>query len=485
MLLFMRFKRAAIFLWVILLLGAGVRAYRVGEEGIWLDEGVSIARAGSPVSRIVSGRDPDPSPPLYYLLLHFWIKVFGDSELSIRIPSVIFGVLAVFAIYRAGGVFFDRRTGLTAALFLALAAFPVYFSREARMYPLLLLLSLVSYYFLGKMLRGGGPVAAAGYICATAGALYTHNLGISTVLAQNIFILCVLRKKDIPIRRWYTLQGLLLILYLPALATLLRQLTVIGKSFWSPPPSALDPVRTIVSYAGSLPAAAGLVALAAFAFFPRQPIEEGADRGASARGNVLLVSWLLTPILLPFLASLISTPIYISRITIAAAPALYLLAARGAVRIPGKGRRAVLTGLTGLLLVLPLREFYRPLRTEPWREVVRMVEAEAKPGDGVLVSPPWYQRFCFEYYRTRDDITVRGISDEVFYPGGVPRLIAAAEGYPRTWIVYFQERDLTPLLEENFSGRFQPEASRVKEYHNFQAGRRMGIRVYLLSGGRD
>ena len=140
----MRIKRAAIFLGVILLLGTGVRAYRVGEEGIWLDEGVSIARAEASLPRLVSSDYPDPSPPLYYLFLHFWIKVFGDSELSIRIPSVIFGVLAVFAIYRAGWVFFDRKTGRTAALFLALAAFPVYFSREARMYPLLLLLSLVS-----------------------------------------------------------------------------------------------------------------------------------------------------------------------------------------------------------------------------------------------------------------------------------------------------------------------------------------------------
>ncbi len=131
---------------------------------------------------------------------------------------------------------------------------------------------------------------------------------------------------------------------------------------------------------------------------------------------------------------------------------------------------------------MPLRGFYSSPLKEPWREVVRLVEAEAEPGDGVLVSPPWYRMFCFEYYRTRGDIAVRGIGEEVFFPGDLTRLITAAEGYNRTWIVYFQERDLTPILEENFPARFRPGASRIKEYLNFQAGRRMGIKVYLLSG---
>ena len=163
--------KTAIGLGLILLLGTGLRLYRVGTEGIWLDEGVSVARANSSLARLVSGDYPDPSPPFYYLLLHFWIGGFGDSELSIRIPSVIFGALSILLIYRAGRVFFDRETGLIAACFLALAAFPVYFSREARMYSLLLTLSLASYYYLGEMIRGGARTAWVGYFLATAGVL--------------------------------------------------------------------------------------------------------------------------------------------------------------------------------------------------------------------------------------------------------------------------------------------------------------------------
>ena len=478
-------KKLPVLLGLILLLGAGLRVYRVGSEGIWLDEGVSLSRAASSPAEIVSGRDPDPSPPLYYLLLHFWIRGFGDSELSIRIPSVIFGTVSIFLLYLVGREFFDRRTGLTAALFLALAAFPVYFSREARMYSLLLTLSLASFYCLGRLIRKGSKTAGIWYLLATAGVLYTHNLGISTILAQNIFLLIVFqqsgRAEKLPAGCWYSLQGMLLILYLPGLSVVLRQMSFVRGGYWSPPPAAVDLWRTARLYAGSSAGAAILIAGAAVALLPGDNRREPGDGRLFPHRRTFLASWLLTPILFPFLLSLVSTPIYIARITIAAAPALYLLAARGLERIPGRGKQAALAGLTGVILFLPVRDFYRPPRNEPWREVVQLVEEEAGPGDGVLVSPPWYRRFCFEHYRTRTDIVTRGIPEEVFTEPGVPRLREEAKRYPRVWIVYFQQRDLTKLLEDNFPRKFQPGASRVKEYFNFQAGSRMGIRVYLLS----
>lgn len=483
----MKIKKAPLLLGLILLLGVGLRIYRVGSEGIWLDEGVTIARASSSLSRIVDSGYPDPSPPLYYLALHFWIKCFGNSELSIRLPSVIFGALAIWLIYRVGETLWNRRTGLTAAFFLALAAFPVYFSREARMYSLLLLLSLASFYCLLRLIRERRTIWLTLYLLTTAGALYTHNLGVSIVLAQNIYLLIIIMKKGRPLaltaRGWYSVQGILLLLYLPGLTTIWRQARLIRGGYWSPDPRAIDLWKTIENYGGSAAAAAILCGLATIALLYSRPVRELEGGRFVQQTRVLLASWFLTPILLPFLVSLFLTPIYMPRITIAAAPALYLLAGRGVDRLPGKALRVTLTGLLGILLLLPLVGFYRSPRNEPWREVVQLVEKAAEPGDVVLVSPSWYRSLCFEHYRTRTDITTRGIGEEAFSESGLPRLREEAGVSPRTWIVYFQEKDLAPLLSENFPGRFQPGAFRVEEYFNFQAGCRMGIRIYLLDAG--
>jgi mannosyltransferase len=485
----MKIQKVPLSLALIILLGAGLRLYGVGAEGIWLDEGVSIARAGSSFSRIIGGwGTTDPSPPLYYLLLHFWMGGFGDSELSIRLPSVIFGVLAILLAYRAGAELWNRETGLTAAFILALAAFPVYFSREARMYSLLLLLSLASYYSLVRLIRKGGTAQLFLYLLPTAGVLYTHNLGITIVLAQNIYLLAVFSKGgragELTARRWYAIQGLLLLFYLPGLNSFLVNLRFVQSGYWTPRATAIDLWRTIRLYGGSASATALLCGLAAVDLSrPGRLPEKSRDGGFLPGERLFLTSWLLTPILLPFLASLVSNPIYMPRITIAAAPALYLLAAQGLDRMPGRGPRTALAVLLGILLILPLGEFYRPPRNEPWREVVRLIEEAARPGDGVLVSPPWYRFFCFEHYRTRTDLETRGVPEDVFTGPGIPRLKEETRKHPRTWIVDFQERDLSPLLEENFPGRLQAGTSRMLDYDNFQAGRRLGIRVYLLDAG--
>src|SRR5687767_14269362 len=80
----------------IVLVALAVRLYDLGTESIWRDEAYSIAMAARPPLHIVSltARE-DTTPPLYYLALHSWLKVFGESANAARMPSVIAGTLAV------------------------------------------------------------------------------------------------------------------------------------------------------------------------------------------------------------------------------------------------------------------------------------------------------------------------------------------------------------------------------------------------------
>ncbi len=116
------------------------------NQSFWLDEAAQAIESARPLREqlnIIS----DFHPPLYHLILHFWM-IFGKSEIWLRLPSVIFGVLSIFFLYRIAEIIFDKKTAVLAALFLAISPFHLWYSQEARPYMLFVLLSLVSTYFL-------------------------------------------------------------------------------------------------------------------------------------------------------------------------------------------------------------------------------------------------------------------------------------------------------------------------------------------------
>ena len=83
----------------ILFLSLFIRVFNLGTKSLWLDECASIITASLSVSEIVRNVPQGYSPPWYYLILHYWTKLFGISEFAVRFPSLIFGVLVVLMIY--------------------------------------------------------------------------------------------------------------------------------------------------------------------------------------------------------------------------------------------------------------------------------------------------------------------------------------------------------------------------------------------------
>ncbi|MEK7127563.1 MAG: glycosyltransferase family 39 protein [Patescibacteria group bacterium] len=116
-------------IFIILILGFILRLINLNQS-LWLDEAITaITVKNLPLLDIIPKFSlGDFHPPLYYLILKLWTNVFGYSEIALRMPSVIFGVLTVFFIYKLGGK--------KAALFMALNPLAIYYSQEARMYGL-------------------------------------------------------------------------------------------------------------------------------------------------------------------------------------------------------------------------------------------------------------------------------------------------------------------------------------------------------------
>ena len=406
---------------VILFTGVVLRLYQLGAESLWYDEAISTWAAHQSPSQILEVSKGDNNFFSYYLFLHYWVALFGDAEYSVRLPSALAGIWAIFIMYRVGCQLFSRNEALIASLVLALSPLHVYYSQEARVYEIMTLLSLLSFYFFLKVLKKGYLRAQAGYVLCTSTLMYSHVYGLFVVLAQNLYLVTAfLISKPFRLREesrkpglggWVFLQVLLFLLYVPGLVLLAGWVLDPKGREWIEPPSIGVVYSDVVIYAGSplllmlllvlsLLAAAGL-------------IREDAD---GRKKLWLLLTWFLVPVALPLTVSLFSTPIFHYRYGIAASLALYLMAAKGVgiasgalasfqgahPRIPVSFRgntpwiiaAAMLVGLScGVLW-----RYFDTIDKTQWREAARYVDSHARANDLVLIYPDFELPSLSQYY---------------------------------------------------------------------------------------
>jgi len=139
---------------LIFALGLVLRIYDLSAESLWYDESFSATISKKGVMELIKSvlsNGEESNPPLYYILLHFWVLVFGDSEFSLRFPSVVFGSVSIIAIYALGKLLFNKRVGIIAALVITVSVFHIQYSQEARAYSMMALLSIISFYSLIKL----------------------------------------------------------------------------------------------------------------------------------------------------------------------------------------------------------------------------------------------------------------------------------------------------------------------------------------------
>src|SRR5438874_6895737 len=101
---------------------------------LWLDEALTVNIARLPLSRIPDALRHDGSPPLYYLLLHGWITVFGAGDVAVRALSATFAIATLPLMWLAGLRLGGRRVAVAAVVLLAASPFASRFATEARMY---------------------------------------------------------------------------------------------------------------------------------------------------------------------------------------------------------------------------------------------------------------------------------------------------------------------------------------------------------------
>jgi len=133
-------RLVAFALGAVTVLGFLLRAWEIGAKGLWLDEAFSVWLGWQPLGELLAWVVKiDQHPPLYYALLHFWIKIAGDNPNDVRMLSAILGTLTIPVMFLLGRRLMGTTVGLLAALILALSPFHVRFAQETRMYTTLTL----------------------------------------------------------------------------------------------------------------------------------------------------------------------------------------------------------------------------------------------------------------------------------------------------------------------------------------------------------
>ena len=147
----------------ITLIGGFLRVLLLGTKGMWLDETFSVWLANHSLPEMLQWIVKiDQHPPLYYLLLHYWIALRGDTPYDVRLLSVLFGTGTIPIIYLIGKRMSGAVMGLAAAVFLAFSPFHIYFAQETRMYTLLTFNAAVAMYALVRLLTDSRSVSPIG-----------------------------------------------------------------------------------------------------------------------------------------------------------------------------------------------------------------------------------------------------------------------------------------------------------------------------------
>jgi mannosyltransferase len=384
-----------------LLLSFALRVYRLGDKGIWFDEGWSTWMAQKSLLGIAERTAYDTHPPLYFWALHLWRQGSGDSEFGLRYLSVIIGVLAVAATYLLGRTVSGRKTGLLASFLTSLSGFNISWSQEVRMYALAALLASLSLWAAIRLWDRGRVRDWVLYVLFTAAGLYTLYLfGLVVVVANLIWLWVWLRSKNrlAALVRWASAQVVVLLLLAPWLAYALGRiptwseaapvalgmfLQIYGTVLATGISVDVDRYRWLV-----LPALAIFLAGLAALFWTER------HHARPARNAALLLLGLLLPAGMVYLLSLpgqafVYSPPLAPRYLLIFAPSFYILLAWGLYKL-GAGRRWLLgvpltVMIVGVALVGLWRYYPERILLDDYKSLAATLQAYRRPGDAVVL----------------------------------------------------------------------------------------------------
>jgi mannosyltransferase len=380
------------------ILGFALAGYGLGAKSMWLDEAVSAdhARLGlSSLWTVITSHDPNMG--LYYVLLHFWTRIFGYSEVAVRSMTVVLAGCSVPVMYLLGRRLFGRTAGLVAALLLAMAPFFVQYEQTARAYALVVLLSLLSSYFFVAELETPSRRTLISYVLTSVLAVYAHYFAVFVLLVQALTLLAV-RRRGALTTPW--VSGAVAIVALCSPAAVFAHRAGTANISWISAPGLETLFHLPTDLAGGRFLALMLALLAGYGFTRALADRQGWQAG-------FLAAWLIVPVILVFAVSRLGRPLFVAYYLIIVLPAFLLLAATGVAKLPRREASWLAVAALVVLSAVGVRDWYGRASLENYRDATHYVLAHERPGDGAVYYPVGTLQgptSGFVYYEARADV---------------------------------------------------------------------------------
>jgi len=393
-----------IFLPIILVLSALLRFYNNTGLALWHDEAFSALYLRYPWGEMMHRIGLDVHPPLYYWILRLWTSFAGDSLLSLRLVSIIFGVLTVWTGYMlVKAAFGSKKLAGLAAFLIAVNPFQIQYAVEARMYTLGTFALLMANYFLVRALSRDTEYIKTkywiGFSLSVTACLYTHYFLLFSVAALGLYFLydTIATRR---IRNLIPAAGAAIgaaVLYLPWMSTFLEQVSRVQQSYWIPAMDRWSVPGTLwkMVFGGqgirhSILAIGAVVSVLLIVYFLRR---------FRAPEKWLIFLGLAVPFLASVLVSL-KTNLYLDRSFVFTSLFFTIIIAAALYKIPKFFPR---WGLVSLLSVMILFAFWKnwvllDIHNKPgMAAAAEVINTNANPPDKIIVGSSFIY-FTFKYY---------------------------------------------------------------------------------------
>ncbi|OEJ30366.1 glycosyltransferase family 39 protein [Streptomyces subrutilus] len=425
-------------------LGAALLTFAVACAGsgtvqLWRDELASWSAAlRSPDELLAMLGNVDAGSGAYYLLLHGWVSLFGDSPAMLRMPSALaMGGAAAFVVLTARTLF-DRRAALFAGVLFAAIPAVSRFGQEARAYAFVTLAVAAATWFLVRALHRPTALRWLPYGVAVTCAGLFHIVSLIVLLPHALIVLG--RWWDA--RSWRLPTGYALAVLaslLPLLPLMVVARGQVGRQIgWLHPPHFRDLAGLWSTLSLSVPVSYALLAAAAL------PLAW--PRGRRPAAELALVAAL--PVPAAWLISQTGPSYFLDRYLLFTLPAWAVLAAAGLGAL-----RPRPLGVVGLVLLMALGVGdQRRLRTEhakgpgDGKRAAAFIAAGYEPGDGLapvggrserlFMFGPMVEYYLPEHVKPRDVFAERSaVAAHDLFPTECGRPARCLDGVRRVWVV--------------------------------------------------
>jgi mannosyltransferase len=380
---------------------------------LWLDEAQSVAFASLPLDEIPGALREDGAPPLYYVVLHGWMWLVGDSDVAVRALSALLSTATVIVVAVVARRRWGPAVAVAATVLVATSPFAIRYAAHARMYALVMLEVVLTVAIVGRALEAPrlGRLTAVAF--ASAALLLTHYWSLYLVITAAAVLWASSRHAPAGTRTGRRrVAGALLggfVLWLPWAPTFLFQLQHTGTP-WAAPANALAALQIFASrVSGPSVVAMCLGALVAAGFALGLGQRWGRPPEPAAIGLVGAVTAAVA-----VGGAIASSSAVSNRYFAVSVPLVLLGTAAGVASLRPAHRHVALAAIALTGLWLAGAEVSTPRTTAA--EIARAIVSEARPGDVVVACP---DQLAPALHRLLLDARP-GLTETVFPPGSTP-----------------------------------------------------------------